>query len=226
MLKYWIFLIFIGGAPARAAFVCTDAGGLPFELQDCDDNEKLGHEALRCVNDYYNHVQAAQADVLRKFQEQIAKQKKQQSDSFDRTAEGYANARKRLEALIQEGKGARAAVDSLQDAMVYPEDYDEPEVTGQSTEEYLRDQECWSVTSRVMKQSQAMLDKMMNDLSTTEAAMGGKQNTSTVRSAHVQELDRTQSISRTKGTGSGIPAGKSRVPASDITGTEKIKPGQ
>lgn len=230
MAMLWVFFALVLGDSARAAsvpFTCATYATIPFPMLDCDDNEKLGREALSCVQAYYDHVQKAQGDVLKKFQAQVAKLKDQQNDSFDRTQAGYEDARKQLDKLLIDGAIARAAVDDLYLNMSFPEDYDEPETTGMSREKYLASQDCYAIPQRVMLQSQAMIDKMMNDLRATQAAMLGKQDGAQARSADVQALERRREPAHTSGQGAGtvgIGAGRSRTPASTITGVREPKP--
>lgn len=227
--KALILLIFtiaslMGAAPAQAG-VCPlfDAGN--FTLENCDDNARLSQAALDCTTAYYNHVQAAQADVLRKFQEQVKAQKDLQSDSYDRTQEGYKNARAQLQSLIEDGKKARASVDDLYLNFYFPEHYDEPKMTGMSPRDYLSSQACYSQPEQIMLKSQQMIDKIMADLAATEEAAFGKQNTSGTRSAKVQVLEKAKMLGQEKAATQqkipGIPSGKSRKPSSTITG---IKP--
>ena len=76
MLPFFVFPL-LSIHLAHADFACHDVQHLPFKIEDCDDNEKMGRDALECVRSYYAHVQKAQAEVLAKFQEQIAKLKDQ-----------------------------------------------------------------------------------------------------------------------------------------------------
>lgn len=215
-----VAILLAGLTPARAG-VCTlfDAGN--FTLENCEDNARLSQAALDCTQAYYKRVQAAQADVLRKFEEQVKAQKEMQSDSYDRAQEGYKNARKQLQDLIAEGKMARASVDDLYLNFYFPEDYDEPEHTGMEPREYLSSQSCYAQPEQIMLKCQKMIDKIMADLAATEQAAFGKQNSSGTRSVKVQALDKNKAVSQTKGESTGKLRGKSRVPASDITG---IKP--
>jgi hypothetical protein len=223
LLKGTIFCLFFAAhAVYAAAPLCTNFEGLSYEVQNCDDNEQMGRTALACVRAYFDHVQQAQKEILSKFQTQIARQKEMQSDSFDRTQAGYEDARKSLQALIEEGTVVRSQVDDLYLNLVFPPDADNPSVTGMSTEKYLATEKCYAIPQRVMLQSQAMLDKMNNDLVQTENSMLQKENKSQTQSAKVQMIQPAARAASTKGKGAGeIPTGKSRNPASDITGTEK-----
>lgn len=220
LLSWIIVVLLVGVIPAQAG-VCTmfDAGH--FTLENCDDNARLSQAALDCTQAYHDRVRAAQAEVLRKFEEQVKAQKEMQSDSYDRTQEGYKNARKQLQDLIAEGKVARASVDDLYLNFYFPADYDEPEHTGMSSRDYLSSQSCYAQPEQIMLKCQKMIDKIMADLATTEEAAFGKQNKSGTRSAKVQALDQNMSVTQTKGAGAGVSSGKHRRPASDITG---IKP--
>ena len=174
-------------APATA----TPAGCRLFasygeEITSCEDNTVLGNAALACVRGYYNRVQSAQKDVLAKFQEQIAKMKEQQNDTFDRTQSGYEDSRKKLEALIAEGHEVRAVVDDLYLNLAFPPDAEEESFTGQSTESYLAQEDCYAIPQRVMIQSQQMTDKIVSDLEAVMAAALGKEYRAQNRSAHVQ----------------------------------------
>lgn len=223
MILLTLILHLAAPAPSAAAFSCPMFDALHGDFQNCDDNAYLSQAALDCTQSYYNHVQAAQADVLKKFQEQVAAQKSLQNDAYDRTQDGYRNARAQLEGLINDGKSARAAVDDLYVNFYFPEDYDEPETTHMAPREYLDANECYAAPEQVVLKCQKMIDKIMADLRATEEAAFGKQNTSTTRSAHVQELDHTPTAATTYGKGSGSVKGKggdNRNPASDITGTK------
>lgn len=212
-------------SPASAGtFSCPMFAALTTPSDGCDDNVNLSQAALDCVQGYYNHVQAAQADVLAKFQEQVIKQKQLQNDSYDRTEEGYKNARKQLADLIAQGKAARASVDDLYLNFYFPSDYDEPELTGMSPRDYLSSQACYAQPERVVQQCQMMIDKIMADLAATEQAAFGKQSHSANRSDKVQAVEKNNAVSNTYGKGAGkVPSGNHRVPASDITGTKPLK---
>jgi hypothetical protein len=220
-LLQFLTIFLLAAAPARADFACHDFAHLPFQAEDCDDNEKVGQDALECVRSYHAHVQKAQADVLAKFQAQIAQLKNQQSDSFDRTQAGYEDARKKLDALISDGHVAHAAVDDLLDNLAFPEDYDHPEITGKKTEAYLATSKCYSIPRRVLQQSQVMIDKMLDDLAATKVSVQSMGNGSGTRSANVQVLESNRAIANTHGAGSGkVGSGRSGGSASDITGVK------
>ena len=214
-------LFFFGSSVWAAHFSCPGIASFPVE--NCDDNERLGREALQCARRYRDHVQKAQAEIYQEFQAQIAQLKEMQSDTFDRTSAGYKEARQRLEILIADGLVARTAVDELQAGMIFPEDYDQPAVTGMSTEEYLRSEACYAIPQKVMLQCQAVIDKMMGDIRATETAMFGKQGRAQARSSRVQRIEQSREAAHTKGRGpedKRVPGGKSRAPASDITGVK------
>ena len=220
--KFLRFCLLLAPLHASAgAPVCLDISAVE-EPTNCDDNEALGNEALSCVRKYYNYVQASQMEILAKFEAEIAKMKDEQSDTYNRSQSGYDETRKKLDALINDGQAARAAVNSLSDNLMFPEDYDQPAFTGMSKEQYLATEDCYAVPTRVMNQSKAMIDKIMNDLSSVEQTALGKENKSQNRSAEVQIIVPNQMAAKTKGKGAGDFAKKKfREPASDITGTDR-----
>ncbi len=220
MLQVVVIGLFLASS-SWAGLNCPLFAALPFPVQNCDDNAKMGQVALNCERSYRKQVKKAQAEVLAKFQDQIAKMKKQQSDSFDRTQAGYEEARKRLDDLVAEGSVARASVDDLLANIAYPEDYDEPELTGKSAQDYLASQHCFSIPEHVFQQSQQIIDKVMSDLKATREAMLGSQNAAGSASSKVQQMGGVSAVRNSKGTGSGSKiGGTSSNPASDITGTK------
>jgi hypothetical protein len=211
---------------ARAATpLCHPFSTFGKPLARCEDNFVVSEEALNCVDYYYKHVEAGKLKVKKIFDEQIAKMKKEQSDSFDRTDEGYARAQKEVNDLIATGALARTVVDGYFDEMYFPEDYDEPSVTGMSSEEYLATEECFAGPKKAIQEGQRMIDTIMADLKAMNLSAAKKESKSEKRSVNVQAIT-PKALPTTKGQGSAAPrvpasAGKSQNGASDITNTQK-----
>lgn len=223
-MRIWASLIVISAAAptALAAAPCAGFEALDLKMGRCEDNAELGEAALACVRAYRDKVKAAQAEVLNKFQAEIEKMKREQSDSFDRTQAGYENARKTLRALIAEGHQAHHAVEDLYYNLYFPSDADNPDITGKSHDHYLESEECFATPRNVLNQSKAMIVHMRTQLEQLEQMALGKQNHSGTRSVNVQALEPPRKAGNTVGQGSGkAPAGRHPAQSSDISGTKK-----
>lgn len=212
-----IFLPLSATALAENAPVCGGYAAIP-KPQNCDDNEQIGKEALRCTRNYFHFVQASQRKILENFQKEIAQMKEQQTDTFNRTKTGYDKTREKLLALIEDGKAVRLQVDNLAANLFFPEDYDQPNVTGMSKEKYLATEDCYAVPTRVLNQSKQMLDKIMSDLTAVEKTAFGKQNISQYNSSDLQNISPEQIGAKAPNSanGEGNPTGF-RKPSSDIS---------
>jgi len=209
---------------AEATNLCHPFSAFKKKLGRCEDNYIVADEALNCLGYYYKHVEAGKLRVKKVFDEQIKKMKDKQSDSFDRTDEGYERARKEIQNLIADGVLARAVVDSYYAEMYFPEDYNMPSVTGMSTEKYLASEECFANPKLVLTKTQVMIDTIVNDLKAIDLSSSKKEAKSQTRSKNVQVLT-PSSVSNTKAQGAAVspkvPAGTSPKSASDISGAKK-----
>jgi hypothetical protein len=225
---YSILALSLLAAEAGAATpLCHPFSSFGKVLGRCEDNYVVLEEAVNCAEYYEKHVEAGTKKVQKVFEEQLAKMKKQQSDSFDRTDEGYARAQKELDDLIATGKLARSVLDGYFDEMYFPEDHDAPEVTGMSTEEYLANEECFADPKKGIQETQRLVDLMMRDLEAMKTATARKETSSEKRSVNVKAVTPNKAVANTKGNGGAerVPAGKSQNGASDLTGTKEAIEG-
>jgi hypothetical protein len=122
--------------------------------------------------------------------------------------------------LIADGELAKKAVDSYSPVLFLPEDYDQPEITGISTKEYLASEPCYATPNTIISGSSDLLQEMIDDLKKTDVAALGKQASSDDRSNKVQNANPSQGGLQTgHATGNAGPkAGSSANPGSDVTG--------
>jgi hypothetical protein len=207
---------------AEAAHLCHPFSEFGKPMKRCEDNYVLGSEALTCVERFYKYVQDGKLTIKKDLDQQVARMRKQQSDSYDRADTGYKHTQQILKALIAEGEYGKSVVDGYFDELFFPEDWDEPSVTGMSTAEYLAKEPCFAIPKSVIGDSQKMIAKIIADLGAVDLSSGTKQQTSATRSEHGQSLT-GGAVAKTKGQAAPkpVPAGKTPPAASDITGSGK-----
>jgi hypothetical protein len=144
----------------------------------------------------------------------------QQSGSYQTSDAAYADAKNQLLNLIANGLQAHAAVTEYLAEMKFPDDYEQPSVTGMSSEEYLKMEPCFSAPLEVIEGSKDLIGKMLADLEKSAVAAGVKAQVSQGREGNVGSLNQNSVKSGKIGTSGKAPVGK-KIRASDISGTEE-----
>lgn len=222
-MKTLIFLsIFLFSAMAEANF-CPKFAQLRKPIKTCDDNFSLGDAAMDCIEKFETAIRVGQGKVKFLLNQKVSQMKQQQSDSYGTSDSSYEDAKKQLMLLIANGLQARSAVKEYLAEMQFPEDYEQPQVIGMSSEAYLKQETCFSAPLEVIQGSDELIGKMVADLEKSAIAAGLQEAVSETRNSNVGSLHQAPKAAQNgKPEPSKVPTGK-QIRASDISGTEKKK---
>lgn len=219
-----IFLLFVP-ALAEASF-CPTFADLKKPIKTCDDNFSLGDVAMDCIEKFETAIRVGQSKVKFLLNQKTGQMKQQQSGAYNTSDASYEDAKKHLMQLIANGLQARSAVKEYLAEMQFPEDYEQPQVTGMSSEEYLKQETCFSAPLEVIQGSEELIGKMVTDLEKSAVAAGFLEKTSEGRTTNMGSLNQAGVGQQNRNSGpSKIPTGK-QIRSSDISGTEDKKEKQ
>lgn len=217
-----IVSIVFSSSLAEANF-CPKFADLRKPIKTCDDNFSLGDAAMDCIEKFETAIRVGQSKVKFLLNQKVAQMKQQQSGSYDTSDSSYEDAKKQLMLLIANGLQARSAVKEYLAEMQFPEDYEQPQVTGMSSEAYLKQETCFSAPLEVIQGSEQLIGKMVADLEKSAIAAGLQEKVSETRNANVGSLNQSpKTLQKGNPEPSKIPTGK-KIRESDISGTEKKK---
>ncbi len=211
----------LGNAPEASAALCHSFADFGKKVKRCEDNFVLADSAMNCVDAYGNAIELGNRKIQKLLATQVSQMKEKQSGTYNTSDTSYQKVRDELNRLIAEGEAAKAAAQSMLDEIFYPEDLDNEDILGMSSEDYLATEPCFAPAKFAMENSVNLIQKMINDLRKTEVSSGIKENTSEHRSDNVQALT-APVISKAKGK-SGAPnmGNRPKNSPSDLTGTQK-----
>lgn len=189
----------------------------------CEDNEPLGSQAIVCAKGFVAHVAQGQQQAAELIKAEAAAQASHQKDSVQKAGNGYRKAFQLVSQLRAEGFELYDILHQYHVNLAFPEDYDDPEMTGMSPEAYLKTQECLEVPHQALRVSKAMVKRAMTDLLKLRRSLASKDSTLTTRGAGFQGTV-ARPVSQAKGAGAPAAAGvkpKDKQGTSDLTGTGK-----
>lgn len=205
---------------AEAANFCPGVSQFKRPIKSCEDNFSLGDAAMNCIEKFEASIQVGQSKVKSMLSAQVNKMKDQQSGSYQTSDASYNDAKNQLLNLIANGLQAQAAVTEYLAEMKFPDDYEQPSVTGMSSEEYLKQEPCFSAPLEVIEGSKDLIGKMVADLEKSAIAAGLKSQASQGHEANVGSLKNAPLKTGGVGDSGKAPVGK-KIRSSDITGTEE-----
>ncbi len=222
MKTLWIISVFFISNLAEANF-CPKFAQLRKPIKTCDDNFSLGDAAMDCIEKFETAIRVGQAKVKFLLNQKVGQMKQQQAESYNTSDSSYEDAKKQLMILIANGLQARNAVKEYLAEMQFPEDYEQPQVIGMSSEAYLKQETCFSAPLEVIQGSDELIGKMVADLEKSAIAAGLQEAVSETRNSNLGSLNQApKNVQNGKPEPSKVPTGK-QIRASDISGTEKKK---
>lgn len=182
----FILLIFFPGV--SFAF-CPSFRDLKHPITTCEDNFELSNAALDCLDLFTSHVKAGQARVRLQLQAELANLKTDQNGNFVGAEASYRKAQIEMQRLANDGILAKQALETYMAEMFFPDDWDQPKVTGMESAAYLASTACFASPRRALMSSQKLVSNMVTDLIKTNFAAGQKQG---VASSHSQKSQNLQ----------------------------------
>jgi hypothetical protein len=224
-MLFWLsFFLFFVQSPA--AEFCPSFASLKKPVKSCEDNFGLGDAAMNCIEKFESAIKVGQAKLQIALKAKVANMNSQQSGSYNTTDSSYENTKRDLLLLIANGLQAKAAVSEYLSELHFPEDYEQPAVTGMSSEDYLNQEPCFSAPREVIAGSNELIGKMVADLEKTAIAVGFKEKTSESRSTNVGVVKGAAVVGKEKINNSKVPAATPKgkdIRSSDISGTKEKK---
>lgn len=218
-------LMFLSGTAFADAPFCLPFASLHLRAQGCDDNFALGRQADACLSAYTKALTAKKKEIADILNSEAAKGKGQQSGSFNTAGSVFDRTKKELDQLILSGEQAKLAVSSMKDNLSLPEDYDQPQVTGMTTEKYLSIEPCYATPKRIISEDSAVLALMVDDLKKAKADVGTKGGVVQGDSKSMQNGSVNPMIGGKAAPAANLPkTGNPRERESDVSGT--IEPKQ
>lgn len=214
-------LVFLWPAVSSGASVCGPFSSFNRQIKRCEDNFLLSKEAMKCVQRFDEKIQAGQVKVQKILQKHIDAMAREQSDSYATTDTSYSDARKELGKLISEGQEVKIALATYLAVMQFPEDLDNPNVTGMSAATYMAQEPCFATPKKIIIGSSDLVEKMINDLKKSDSSAGLKALSSKRSAGKIKVMSEPAKVNVGVQGASGKADSGKRVRASDISGTKK-----
>ncbi len=219
-LVFCAFLFFI--FPAQAARYCDSPAVLNKKVKDCNDNEIFAGAAVECLEKFEKAVGVGKAAVTKGMAAKAKASHASQSDKQKNSMLDYALSAASLDALIKLGEQAQTETAKYYDSVVWPEDFDEPQVTGPDLDAFLNSDPCYKDNRDLIANVLEDFDSQLNQLreardaaKTLEKAAGGRKTS----------LDSVGAGAVSSGKKGKLPVAKgkkkSKKDASDVTGTQQ-----
>ncbi|MGE3262307.1 MAG: hypothetical protein AB7K68_11055 [Bacteriovoracia bacterium] len=206
------------GAQAAAPF-CLPFAALKINATNCDDNFALGKQADNCLSLFTTALSNNRAQIDKILKAEAAKGSSGQNITYKTTGSIFAQTLQELDHLIASGEQAKFAVKTYSDNLSLPEDYDQPALTGMSTEKYLSVEPCYATPFRMVSEDSAVLSLMVEDLKKAKSEVLAKSGLNQVNLGQVESSSDTKVLKGKPVAPTGLPkesAVKNRD--SDVTG--------
>lgn len=168
---------------AEAANYCALPNSILSHVEDCTDNEYVSEAAVLCLTKLQNEIKVAQAAVQTTTAANSAQARNSQSSLENNAHKDYKFSKVTLDMLIKNAGAAQNEVIAYESILAMPEDFDEPDITGMSTEEYLKSTPCHFENKQVIRDVAEDIDFILSDLEfardsgeNLESATGGHEN--------------------------------------------------
>ncbi len=214
---------------ATPAAYCESTEKLSDRVTGCVDNEIVfGDAAVACLERFEKEAEDAGklfAKTLVGAGDSAAKIKKQQGH-FAGSEKNYADASAKLLFLIGLGKIALGQVEDYKKNLAAPEDVENAQQMGFTTESFLASIPCFDENRQLLD---AVAKDFRDKIKELEAARKAAMKMGALAKTSKKNIDRNSSIGAApvtgeKGKGSAVPVTKKPMSGkSDITGTEKKK---
>lgn len=228
MNKYFpLFLTAILSPGFAQARFCEDPARINQQVQDCSDNERFSEAAVLCLEKFEAAISLAKGAVNAGSAMNSAASKSQQSSKQTNAKKDYQLSKATLNTLISQAKAAQEETSKYFDGVVWPEDFDNEELTG-DLDEFLKSESCYQDNRELIGKVLGNFDNYISQLiaakeqgETLEAGTKGNEGGLT---SLTQENDTVLPDSAKKK--SALPPIKGRPsyrPESDISGTKEEK---
>lgn len=227
MRKTALLFLFLGSAPfgflpaaAEAGFYCADPSLVRRNTgEDCMNNEYVSEAAVLCLEKLEGEIQKAKSTTTVAGAAHLAASRSSQEGREKNAAVDFGFSKETLDGLIRHARQAQEEVIYLdQSELVYPEDYDEPEVTGMDTATYLKTTPCYGENHEVITHVLEDFDYYISDLEHARDMAADLLGNSEKNAKGLKAVGKKNSISNSSGKGPGS-ATKNWRP-SDISGTK------
>ncbi len=216
-------IILVSGS-ARGASYCHEASVVAAQFEDCGDNEYVSEAAILCLQKIEAEVKSAQAVVSTSAAANAARSKKSQTGKQNNAMKDYNFSKETLDTLIARAKGAQDEVLAYEPLLKYPEDYNEPEITGMTPEAYLQNTACYQDNRNVLDTVLREMDYVIFDLEHARDVSEDLSGATNQNQSGLESVNASRAAGQTAGKGTAQKKGSSQNSQSDITGT-KPKPG-
>jgi hypothetical protein len=222
MIKKTLFLFLCGTSlnSAHAARQCEDPAVVNARVADSTENEYFAEAAVLCLMKFEKALEVSKATVAAKSAVNAAKDSATQASKQNNAMLDYKLSKDSLDRLIAQAKQAQEETAEYFDSVVWPEDFDEPEITGPDLDAYLNSDPDY-------KDNRDLIANVLSDFYTyiaeLEAARDGSEQLEAATSGNQSTMSSlgTSSVSA-KPTKAAAPAPtkKDKQRQSDITGTK------
>ncbi|RZA06969.1 MAG: hypothetical protein EOP11_08990 [Proteobacteria bacterium] len=164
-MKHIILFSLALSMPAAAhARYCADPAKVAEQIQDCQDNERMSEAAVLCLEKFEKAINVATAAVNVGMAAKGAASKATQAGKQSNALADYQLSQAALAALIAEGQGAQEETAKFFDAVVWPEDADEPEIVGNDFEAFVNGEACYKDNRDVIGKVMSVFDNHLTQL--------------------------------------------------------------
>lgn len=184
MLAFIAYAVFssVSPDPAQASMVCASLESLASEANDCTDNIVFAEAAVECLEKLEGAIDAQKKAVSADMKKLGNQAKSTQAAKQANSMLDYRLSKATLERLIGMAKDAQRETSGFLDSVMWPEDSDNPDITGPDFEAFLESDSCYKdnkdVITSVLKDFDdhiADLEKAKEVSQTLEASTQGRE---------------------------------------------------
>lgn len=199
--------------PAKASQVCASPDSLAAEANDCTDNIVFSEAAVECLEKLEGAIDAQSKAVSASMKNIGSQAKRSQAAKQTNSKLDYRLSKATLEKLIAMAKNAQRETSGFLDSVMWPEDFDNEEITGPDFEAFLESDSCY-------KENKDLITNVLKDFDDHIAELEKAKEASQVLEASTQGRE----TSMDSIVPNSMSAKPTRVVASPDPGSGKKKP--
>jgi hypothetical protein len=218
------FLIFaeLALAAKKSPGFCRPGDTITKKVRFCEENQLFLKQAAECEAALKKQIDHSSAALGKLLQASAAAAGSTQAEKFSQTNQDYGLSSAQLDRLVAFADAAAQDVLAYQDAIVIPEDADNPDIAP-DPQKFVDGVPCYADTVKGLKESSARLSKMKESLTAARGASSAFQKLSTGHESNVGAITEDNDPAALKGRQQSAPGFKGGVKPhgeSDISGTK------
>jgi hypothetical protein len=210
---------------AEAARYCADPVEISNRARNCGDNEDFSGAAVECLEKFEKAIETQKAAMAVNMAAKGAASAKSQAGKQNNAMLDYMLSKEALNLLIDQAKKAQTETAAYYDQVVWPEDWDEPKITGPDFDAFLNSDPCYKDNRDMIANVLGDFDNYIAQLEEARDLSSNMQKATSGKETSMDSLSAGVTAEGKKATGPKAPdtkvSGKSPKKASNITGVEE-----